>query len=61
MVDLAVRETDWKVSVLVVDSVRSAYFDDKSIFPSGSIDFDHALLMRDIVHEWHSEPSLEVC
>lgn len=51
---------DWQVSPLAVDRVRSAYFDDRSLFPQGSIEFDHALLMRDIAHEWHSEPVMNV-
>lgn len=50
--------TDWRVSPLNVDFVRSAYFDDQAVFPPESIKFDHALLMRDILHEWHSEPKM---
>jgi hypothetical protein len=55
---LLLKVTDWRVTPLEVDYVRSAYFDDETIFPSGSIEFDHALLMRDITHEWHSEPAM---
>jgi|TARA_B110000037_G_scaffold40917_1_gene50597 hypothetical protein len=33
-------------------------FDDRSIFPPESIELDHALLMRDIPHEWHSQPEM---
>lgn len=55
---LLLEVTDWQVSPLVVNSVRSSYFDDHSIFPQDSIEFDHALLMRDISHEWHSEPPM---
>ncbi|MGB0744198.1 MAG: DUF2071 domain-containing protein [Opitutales bacterium] len=51
--------TDWEVSPLIVDYARSSYFDDRVLFPSGSIEFDHALLMRDVPHEWHSEPTME--
>lgn len=57
---LLLEVPDWEVSALAVDSVRSIYFDDQDIFPSESIEFDHALLMRDIAHEWHSEPSMNV-
>jgi hypothetical protein len=46
------------VSPLAVERVRSAFFDDEEIFPAGQIEFDHALLMRDIPHEWHSEPAM---
>jgi len=55
---LLLQVTDWRVSPLSVDYVRSAYFDDRSLFPEDSIEFDHALLMRDISHEWHSEPAM---
>ncbi len=48
----------WKVSPLGVQRVESAFFDDPSVFPSGSIDFDHALIMRDAPHEWRSQPTL---
>lgn len=55
---LLLEVKNWKVSSLSVDCVRSSYFDDVSLFPPGSIELDHVLLMRDIPHEWHSEPSL---
>ncbi len=45
---------DWKVSALQTEFIRSSYFDDRTTFPAGSIQFDHALLMRDIPHQWHS-------
>lgn len=54
---LLLKVTDWRVSPLIVNYVRSAYFDDRSLFPQDSIQFDHALLMRNIPHEWHSEPA----
>ena len=49
---------DWRVSSLRVDNIRSAYFDDQALFPSANIEFDHALLMRDIPHEWYAEPTM---
>lgn len=55
---LLLKVFDWQVSPLAVTRARSSYFDDRSIFPSDSIELDHALLMRDISHEWHSEPEL---
>tara|TARA_R110000850_G_scaffold55417_4_gene131078 strand:+ start:1081 stop:1587 length:507 start_codon:yes stop_codon:yes gene_type:complete len=55
---LLLQVSDWQVSPLAVSRARSAYFDDDSIFPSESIELDHALLMRDISHEWHSEPEM---
>lgn len=55
---LLLKVMDWQVSPLDVVSVESAYFDDQALFPRDSIAFDHALLMRDIPHEWHSERTL---
>lgn len=55
---LLLRVTDWRVSPLAVKQVSSSYFDDEKIFPKGSIHFDHALLMRNISHQWHSEPMM---
>lgn len=47
----------WRVQALDVDEVYSSFFFDIEHFPQGSITFDHALLMRNIEHEWHSAPS----
>jgi len=56
---LLLKVSAWTVSPLEVHQVYSSYYDDQSIFPPGSIEFDHALLMRDIPHEWHSEPPMQ--
>lgn len=48
----------WQVEPLAVSAVRSSYFDDRSVFPAGSIAFDCALLMRGIEHEWHGKSDL---
>jgi hypothetical protein len=48
----------WRVEPLAVSSVRSSYFEDRALFPTGSIEFDCALLMRGIHHEWHGSPDL---
>lgn len=49
---------DWHVESLDVDKIQSSYFEDRSRFPNGSVEFDCALFMRDIVHEWHGRPDL---
>lgn len=46
---------EWQVTPLHIEHARSAYFDDQTLFPPGTIEIDHALLMRDIPHKWHSE------
>lgn len=55
---MSLRVANWKVSPLKVEYVRSSYFDNEGIFPAENIEFDHALLMRKIDHEWHSEPAI---
>ncbi len=49
---LELKVSNWKVSLLEVNKVRSSFFEDTSIFPEGSVKFDNALLMRDVEHEW---------
>lgn len=44
----------WHVETLQVSEVFSSYYSNESLFPPGSVVFDHALIMRDIEHEWHS-------
>jgi hypothetical protein len=51
---LVLRTQEWKLSALAVSEVRSSYFEDEEKFPKGSIEFDHGLIMRDILHEWHN-------
>jgi hypothetical protein len=55
---LELRCRRWQVEPLAVSSVHSSFFDDRSLFPAGSIDFDCALLMRHIEHEWHGKQDL---
>jgi len=57
---LTLKTKTWKVEALEVERVFSSYFADEKKFPKGSVDFDCALLMRDIEHEWHSAPDLYV-
>jgi hypothetical protein len=55
---LELRCLNWRVEPLEVEEVRSSFFEDASLFPKGSIEFDCALLMRGIEHEWHGKPDL---
>ncbi len=48
----------WTVRPLQVETVTSSFFDDRSVFPAGSIQFDHALIMRDIPHRWMALPDI---
>ncbi|MFT5668636.1 MAG: hypothetical protein ACI9DK_002841 [Vicingaceae bacterium] len=49
---LELRAYNWDVSLLEVESVTSSFFENKNIFPDGSVIFDNALLMKNIEHEW---------
>ena len=52
-------QTDgWQVRPLAVEQVESSFFADESVFPTGSVTFDHALIMRDLNHQWHEEADL---
>lgn len=44
----------WEVKPLEVSNVVSSFFENESIFPKGSVQFDNALLMTNIEHEWSS-------
>lgn len=55
---LLLRTLDWRVRALSVTEVHSTFFTDRLRFPEGSIQFDHALIMRDILHEWHKAEDL---
>jgi len=39
-------------------SLASSLFEDERRFPRGSIEFDHALVMRDTASVWRSAPAL---
>ena len=57
---LLLQTRTWDVQALAVSGVYSSYFEDTTRFPNGSIVFDHALLMRNIKHEWHAAPNLPI-
>lgn len=52
------RIKEWQVTPLSVENVASSFFDDRSRFPAGSVHFDCALLMRNLVHEWRAIPAM---
>lgn len=55
---LELRTKNWHVEPLAVAEIQSSFFDDTRQFPSGTVKFDCALLMRNIDHEWHSRQTL---
>ena len=57
---LELRTQNWSVEPLEVSHVYSSYFGDKTKFPDGAIEFDHALIMRNLEHEWHTADDLYI-
>jgi len=55
---LELRSLNWKVQPLAVDKVQSSFFENLRLFPAGSVEFDCALLMGGIEHEWHGRGRL---
>ena len=52
------RCRNWHVRPLEVKKVTSSFFENRAIFPAGSVEFDCALLMRNVEHEWHAHDAL---
>jgi hypothetical protein len=55
---MELRCLDWNIAPLAIERAHSSFYDDRSIFPEGSLTLDSALVMRNIAHEWHSRPDL---
>ena len=58
---LELRTTQWQVAPLDVSCVESSFFADPGHFSAGhfsagATEFDNALLMRAVEHEWHVHP-----
>ena len=45
---------NWAMQALAVERAESSFFGDPRRFPVGSVEFDSALLMRGIGHEWRA-------
>ncbi len=58
---LLLRTYNWKVESLKVESVSSSFFENIDNFPKGSVQFDNALLMTSIEHEWDSVDDKNAC
>ena len=55
---MELRCLSWNIVPLTIEEARSAFYEDRGIFPDGAITLDSALVMRNIPHEWHSRPDL---
>lgn len=49
---------EWRMEPLAVDLVASSFFENSDLFPSGSVKFDSAFLMRNVAHQWHARGKL---
>ena len=50
---LELHSFGWRVEPLIVEHIESSFFHNATLFPPGAAEFDSALLMRGIQHEWH--------
>lgn len=57
---LRLKTREWRVEPLAVDRVYSSYFSDETRFPAQSVEFDHALIMRNVAHEWQTVDDLYI-
>jgi len=57
---LKLETKEWRVEPLDIEQIYSSYFSDETRFPRGKIEFDHALIMRNVAHEWHNADDLYV-
>jgi hypothetical protein len=57
---LLLRTLEWRVRAFTVAAAQSSYFSDAVRFPAGSVAFDHALIMRDLAHEWHQAADFRI-
>ena len=48
----------WKVKPLDLLSIESSLFDNKELFPEGTVEVDHCLFMEDIEHSWRNVDSI---
>lgn len=50
---MRLRTLRWLMTPLAASEVSSAFYENEEKFPRGSVEFDSALLMRGVPHEWH--------
>ena len=55
---LVLQTSNWKVENFTVSEAFVGAFADEVRFPAGSVQFDHALLMTNITHQWQTAPQM---
>ncbi len=59
---IELEAVEWRMEPMEVNEEFSSYFSEGSLFPSGSVEFDSAMIMRDVRHRWVSRDNLrELC
>jgi hypothetical protein len=51
---------DWKVAALEIAFIESSFYRNENLFPKGSVEFDHALIMKNVAHEWKEAASFRL-
>ena len=51
---LKLQAYTWQVRPLTVKNVHSSFYENERLFPKSSVQFDNALLMTRVEHEWKS-------
>jgi hypothetical protein len=57
---LVLHTEQWKVHPLEISAVYSSYFSDTTKFPPGTVEFDCALIMKNVLHEWHGADNMYI-
>ncbi len=55
---IELKTNQWQMEAMDISKVSSSFFNQKNQFPEGSIQFDSALIMRHLEHEWHNRGEL---
>jgi hypothetical protein len=55
---MELKTLDWTIAPLNIQWARSRFFSDAKAFTPNSVHLDCALLMRNVLHEWHSRSDL---
>jgi hypothetical protein len=55
---LRLETPERRLRALAVVEASSSYFADEQRFPPGTVEYDHALIMRDLAHVWRPETGM---
>ncbi len=59
---IELKTTGWTMDPMAVVREYSGFFSDPARFPAGSVEFDSAVIMRDLEHSWISREGLnQIC